>query len=264
MKKILPFLLLLFISVLAQGQTLGHKLTPYLYLGAPKDKLIEFATTHARLAYETNLYDVIGKQKSKGVKLKKKDDLQRFVSEMVADIKARLEATNDWNGQKIDIWKKYAIDIETLLGAGIQLKGFDELIGTQQGRATLFFRDGKVVNIHYTRDVTSVLNPTKIIPLTAQIVEQVGDILEKHYDDSYKGKTVDEKTHWNSDHAIYDRRIDRYKCLKEYEDIFGDDAGKVGLDVTIYYEPYGREINNKYYYRGQALTTFVFHLWSEE
>ena len=256
MKKILLYLLPLFAGLWVQAQTLDHKLTPFLYLGAPKNELIKFATTHARLIYEDNLQNVIEDQRKNGVKLKKKDALERFLNAMEEDIVSQLKKADHWNADKVDL-RKYFLNIETLMAAGVELKGFDEFGTSSLASATIYFDDGEVTSIYYSREVTSVLNPKRMTPYNDQNILQVRDIMKEHYG-ACGGRTVEGKTDWNSDHHNYFSRDDYYKCEEIVETIFGD--YKILLDVNIRYQPYGNESNNRYYYKGTCLSSISFHL----
>ncbi len=146
-----PFYLLLIFTLTSfctSAQTLDHDYTRQLFLGAPKELLIDQVVAHAKDFYLKDVGAVIKKQKKMGVNLKKKKVLDAFLVAMERDMTRQLRATNDWSSSAVN-FRKWIYTIEELVGVGFNLPDFSaaKRDKTEYEMVTISFKNNKVASI---------------------------------------------------------------------------------------------------------------------
>ena len=156
MKSLRLYFILSLTSFCSFAQTLDHDYTPHLFLGAPKELLIDEVVANAKTLYLNDVGAVIKKQKKMGVNLKKKKVLDAFFVAMANDMTRQLRGTNDWSYNSVN-FTRWIYPIEELVGLEFNLPGFSVAKRDKNERemVTVHFRDNQVFRIHTSVTITS-------------------------------------------------------------------------------------------------------------
>lgn len=195
MKNIFLLTLLFSFYSYTSGQTLQHNYSPYIYLGAPKEPLIDLVVETAKAYYQQDIGGLIKQQKKKGIKLKKKSDLDAFLVKMEADIRSKLVQSNAWD--EVNLETSWLLHITEIIGLDFKLPGLTDGGGYRLKRdlslrdyVILRFKNDEINQIYAFINVATLRHVKDVFLYNNQTLQLIVNQLNKTYGTNYKHSRI--------------------------------------------------------------------------
>ncbi len=196
-----------------------------------------------------NIDDVIKKQRKKGIKLKKKNDLDQFIKNMQNEIRLILLSKDDWSYPEVNLYPRWFLYIEDQMGLGFKLPGFEtiKLHSNQRENVVIMFKKQAVTYIQTSIDIAKPWDTDVVYPYTNKTLQFVVDVLTKYY----------------GTHYIHSRKSGSgdlgEKQHPQYSEYFTFSDKKTELNFSFNYKPYGiLDKERNWRYLGTSLQELYF------